>query len=90
MHKIMCLIFCCPGCGTGNFSKALSPFVGSITGLDFSEGMLEKAKKKTEQLGNVELQRGDITNMPFPSEHFAGITMNQVYYMQSRFHFSVR
>lgn len=49
-----------------------------MQGLEFSEGMLEKARKKTEDLKNVKLQQGDITDMPFPHEHFAGVTINQV------------
>ena len=49
-----------------------------MEGLDYSEGMLEKARKKTQDLKNVKLQRGDITDMPFSPERFAGVTINQV------------
>lgn len=72
------------GCGTGNYSKALSPFVESVTGLEYSKGMFEQAREKTEKLGNVKLQQGDITDMPFPDKHFAGITINQVLHHLSR------
>ena len=34
------------GCGTGNFTKALSPRARSIVGIDLSEGMLAKARSK--------------------------------------------
>ena len=54
------------------------PFVESVTGLEYSKGMFEQAREKTEKLGNVKLQQGDITDMPFPDKHFAGITINQV------------
>lgn len=66
------------GCGTGNFVVALSPYVGQVHGLDHSKGMLAKAKEKTQHLTNVELQEGDITNMPFLDDYFDGIIINQV------------
>ena len=71
------------GCGTGNYSKALSPFVAKVTGLEHSEGMLEKARMKTEGLNNVGVLQGDITDMPFPNEHFDGVMINQVLYYSS-------
>ena len=46
--------------------------------MEYSKGMFEQARRKTEELGNVKLQQGDITDMPFPDKHFAGITINQV------------
>ena len=60
-NYVMCalVLLCLPtGCGTGNYSKALSPFVESVTGLEYSKGMFEQARKKTEELGNVKLQQG--------------------------------
>jgi ubiquinone/menaquinone biosynthesis C-methylase UbiE len=66
------------GCGTGNCTLALSPFVGNVNGLEHSKGMLEMAQKKTEHLSNVKLQEGDITDMPFLDNHFDGVIVNQV------------
>jgi len=64
------------GCGTGNYLKALRPHVGTISGIDFSEGMLEQAQKKFG--GDVELTCGSILDMPYEDERFDGITCNQV------------
>ena len=49
-----------------------------MNGLEHSKGMLEKAQEKTKHLTNVELQQGDITNMPFLDDYFDGIVINQV------------
>lgn len=67
------------GCGTGNFVVALSPYVGQVHGLDYSKGMVAKAKEKTQHLTNVELQEGDITSIPFLDDYFDGIIINQVH-----------
>jgi ubiquinone/menaquinone biosynthesis C-methylase UbiE len=54
------------GCGTGLITVRLQPAVGSVTGVDSSEGMLGvlKAKIETQQLSNVralycDLDKGD-------------------------------
>ncbi|MCP4857497.1 MAG: methyltransferase domain-containing protein [Fuerstiella sp.] len=64
------------GCGTGNYLHALYPHVGSLAGIDFSEGMLTQARRKLgEQVG---LSCGSILDMAFEGESFDGITCNQV------------
>ncbi len=54
------------GCGTGLVTLALQPFVGAITGVDSSEGMLAALRAKVEraQLRNVttrllDVEKGD-------------------------------
>lgn len=60
------------GCGTGlNFRHVLSyldPARGRLTGLDFSEPMLERAKRRAARNGwkNVTLVHGDATARKFP------------------------
>ena len=70
----------CLGCGSGNYTVALSEYVGKVTGLEMNEGMLGRAMEKTATLKNVSLTQGDITKMPFPDNQFDGICYNQVYY----------
>ena len=74
-HTCACALV---GCGTGNCTVALSPYFGTVNGLEHSKGMLQKAQEKTKHLTNVELQQGDITNMPFLDSYFDGIVINQV------------
>jgi SAM-dependent methyltransferase len=64
------------GCGTGNYLHALHPHVGSLSGIDFSEGMLTQARKKLDE--QVDLTCGSILDMAFQGEIFDGITCNQV------------
>ena len=68
----------CAGCGTGNYTVALSDFVGKVTGLELNEGMLGRATEKTASLKNVTVMQGDITNMPFPDGQFDAICCNLV------------
>ncbi|MCP4173624.1 MAG: methyltransferase domain-containing protein [Fuerstiella sp.] len=64
------------GCGTGNYLHALHPHVGSLSGIDFSEGMLTQARRKLDE--QVGLTCGSILDMAFEDESFDGITCNQV------------
>lgn len=41
------------GCGTGRLSRALSKHVGSVTGVDVSETMLNKAKEDNADCGHI-------------------------------------
>ena len=54
----------------------LRPHLGRLFGIDFSEGMLEKARAKLGE--DVELTCGSILEMPYAVESFDGITCNQV------------
>ena len=45
-----------------------------MTGLDFSENMLEVGKK-TASLNNVELVHGDAMNLPFEDNTFDYVTV---------------
>jgi ubiquinone/menaquinone biosynthesis C-methylase UbiE len=41
------------GCGIGRIEKALAPYVGTITGIDLSPGMIAEAKRRCQDLPNV-------------------------------------
>lgn len=64
------------GCGTGNYLEALQPQLGSLFGIDFSEGMLAQARAKLGE--DVELTCGSILEMSYEDGKFDGITCNQV------------
>lgn len=55
------------GCGTGQMTAELAPWVGKVIGIDSSAAMLKAAKARTEELPNVELRRGDLTAIPIDS-----------------------
>src|SRR6185295_7759573 len=50
-------------CGTGDLAIAATRAgAGSVVGLDFSEGMLDRARKKSQ---SVEWVHGDLLSLPF-------------------------
>src|ERR1041384_962810 len=54
-------------CGTGDLALACLRAGGRVTGLDFSEPMLERARRKS---GEVEWVQGDALALPFGDGDF--------------------
>ena len=52
------------GCGTGQATAALAPYVRQVIAVDQSAAMLKAAKKRTAALGNVELRQGSLEALP--------------------------
>jgi demethylmenaquinone methyltransferase/2-methoxy-6-polyprenyl-1,4-benzoquinol methylase len=59
-------------CGTGDLAIACARISGQVTGLDFSERMLERARRKAPEL---EWVRGDLLALPFPDAAFDAATI---------------
>jgi demethylmenaquinone methyltransferase/2-methoxy-6-polyprenyl-1,4-benzoquinol methylase len=59
-------------CGTGDLALAARAAGGRVTGLDFSEPMLERARRKSDQ---VEWVRGDALDLPFADGSFDAATV---------------
>jgi arsenite methyltransferase len=71
------------GSGAGNdcfVARAIVGETGRITGLDFSEAMIDKARRNNVKMGytNVEFVNGDIDEMPFENNHFDVVISNCV------------
>lgn len=71
------------GSGAGNdcfVAHALTGPEGQITGLDFTDAMLEKARLNAEKLGftNIEFVKGDIEEIPLPDNSFDVVISNCV------------
>ncbi|MGB9629356.1 MAG: class I SAM-dependent methyltransferase, partial [Thermodesulfobacteriota bacterium] len=65
--------------GTGSVAVALAKSVGEkgfVVGLDFSRGMLEKAKGKALRLneGHLYLVQANASQLPFKKSSFHGVT----------------
>ncbi|MCC5785125.1 MAG: metalloregulator ArsR/SmtB family transcription factor [Phycisphaerales bacterium] len=52
------------GCGTGNGSERIAPYVEKVIAVDQSEPMLAAAQKRCEGLGNVECRPGRLEALP--------------------------
>jgi demethylmenaquinone methyltransferase/2-methoxy-6-polyprenyl-1,4-benzoquinol methylase len=59
-------------CGTGDLAIACARAGGRVTGLDFSERMLERARRKAPEL---EWVSGDALSLPFANASFDGATV---------------
>lgn len=71
------------GSGAGNdcfVARSLVGETGTVTGIDFSEEMLLKAKKNLQKTGykNISFIYGDIDNMPLPDAGFDVVISNCV------------
>ncbi|MGD0343141.1 MAG: arsenite methyltransferase, partial [Bacteroidales bacterium] len=71
------------GSGAGNdcfVARAIVRETGKVLGLDFSDTMLEKARENVNKLGftNVEFFKGDLEDMPIPSDTIDVVVSNCV------------
>jgi len=67
------------GCGTGKNTELLSRLGGNVVAMDFSPGMLERAKAKTAHLTNISFAIADITQpWPCPERSANLVTCNLV------------
>ena len=65
-------------CGTADWTIALAEATGTeglVTGLDFSAGMLEAGRLKTEEYPNITLIQGNAMELPFPDNSFDYVTI---------------
>ena len=59
------------GCGPGTVSLRMSDMGYKMTAMDFSEDMLEEARKNADRYGfNIDFHQGDAEKNPFSDEQF--------------------
>ena len=65
-------------CGTADWTIAIAEATGAegdVTGLDFSEGMLEAGRPKVAAYPNITLVQGNAMELPFPDNTFDYVTI---------------
>ena len=63
------------GCGTGQLTAALAPFVQHVIAVDASAAMLQAAKKRLHGFDNAELRRGDLEALPIDDGRLDAATL---------------
>ncbi|MEQ1871418.1 MAG: metalloregulator ArsR/SmtB family transcription factor [Vicinamibacterales bacterium] len=63
------------GCGTGQVSAALAPFVARIVAVDASAAMLQAARKRLHSFNNIELRRGELEALPIDNGRLDAATL---------------
>jgi ubiquinone/menaquinone biosynthesis C-methylase UbiE/DNA-binding transcriptional ArsR family regulator len=66
------------GCGTGQTSAALAPFVAHVIAVDASAAMLQAAKKRLSGFANVDLRRGELEALPIDDAKLDAATLTLV------------
>ena len=63
-------------CGTGDLARLIKKNYPKthVTGMDFSEKMINIAKN-IKQKADIQFLHGDVTNLPFPDNSFDAVTM---------------
>jgi ArsR family transcriptional regulator len=63
------------GCGTGQVTAAIAPFVSHVVAVDGSPAMLQAARKRLHGLSNVDLRRGDLESLPIDDQRLDAATL---------------
>ena len=62
------------GCGTGNAAEQLSPYVERVIAIDQSDEMLDAAKKRLGEAGNIEYRVGTLEAAPLADQSADAVT----------------
>jgi ArsR family transcriptional regulator len=63
------------GCGGGQVSAALAPFVARVIAVDAAAAMLQAAKRRLHGADNVELRRGELEALPIDDRRLDAATV---------------
>jgi ubiquinone/menaquinone biosynthesis C-methylase UbiE len=63
------------GCGTGQVSAAIAPFVAHVVAVDASAALLQAAKKRLHGIDNIELRRGELESLPIDDARLDAATL---------------
>ena len=63
------------GCGTGQVSASLAPFVERVVAVDASAAMLQAAKKRLHEFDNIDLRRGELEALPIDDGRLDAATL---------------
>jgi ArsR family transcriptional regulator len=56
------------GCGTGQLTETIAPYVRHVVAVDGSPDMLEAARKRVGDRANVDIRQGDLESLPLADD----------------------
>jgi SAM-dependent methyltransferase len=56
------------GCGTGQLSHTIAPYVNTVISVDASTDMLDAARQRLHDFGNVDIRQGELESLPIENE----------------------
>jgi len=66
------------GCGPGLITKELAKYKEKVVAIDLNDDMLKNATQHLRNFNNVQLQKADVCDLPFPDNTFDGCISNNV------------
>jgi len=63
------------GCGTGQLTASLAPFVARVVAVDESAAMLQAARRRVQGIDNVDLRRGELEALPIDDSRLDAATL---------------
>ncbi|MFO0827166.1 MAG: metalloregulator ArsR/SmtB family transcription factor [Phycisphaerales bacterium] len=71
------------GCGTGEATELLAPFVAKVVAIDRERAMLDAARRRMSDATNVEFREGDLARLPAKAGEFdAAIAMLVLHHVE--------
>ena len=56
------------GCGTGQLSQTIAPYVNTVIAVDASTDMLDAARQRLQEFANVDIRQGELESLPIENE----------------------
>lgn len=72
------------GCGTGEISAEIAPFVRKVVAVDREPAMLDAARRRLREFANVEVRRGDLADLPAKAGEFQACVLSLVLHHVAR------
>ena len=66
------------GCGTGQLTETVAPYVRHVIAVDSSMDMLDAARSRVGAAANVDLRQGDLENLPIGSDELDAAMLSLV------------
>jgi ArsR family transcriptional regulator len=66
------------GCGTGQLSQTVAPYVNTVIAVDASKDMLDAARQRLQDLTNVDVRQGELESLPIENEHLHATMLSLV------------